>query len=106
MRKGKVWNNDTEAGTLSEEEGLYVFEYDEAYFRDKKRPAISLTLSKTRQRHISNGLFPFFFSLLSEGSNRALQCRILKIDEEDHFGLLLQTAGHETIGAVRVTEIK
>jgi len=41
---------------------------------------------------------------LSEGENRKLQCRVLKIDENDHFGLLLKTASEETIGAVRVVD--
>jgi hypothetical protein len=33
------------------------------------------------------------------------QCRIHKIDENDHFGLLLKTANEETIGAIRVVRL-
>ncbi len=95
-----------EAGLITETlNGQYVFEYKDAYFQNPACPAISLTLPKTQKCHLSKHLFPFFYSLLSEGSNRALQCRLLKIDEEDAFGLLLKTAAHETIGAVRVEEI-
>jgi len=40
--------------------------------------------------------------MLSEGVNRRLQSRQLKIDENDHFGLLLATAQYDTIGAISV----
>jgi serine/threonine-protein kinase HipA len=44
--------------------------------------------------------------MLSEGVNRQLQSRYLKIDEKDYFGLLLATATTDTIGAITVSEIK
>jgi len=34
--------------------------------------------------------------------NRDLQCRLLKIDKNDHFGLLMATAQYNTIGAITV----
>jgi HipA-like protein len=40
--------------------------------------------------------------MLSEGANKALQCRHLRIDENDSFGLLLATTQWETIGAITV----
>jgi hypothetical protein len=40
--------------------------------------------------------------MLSEGVNRQLQCRLLKIDEQDNFGLLAATAQYDTIGAVKL----
>jgi serine/threonine-protein kinase HipA len=40
--------------------------------------------------------------MLSEGVNRKLQSVQLKIDEDDHFGLLLATAQYDTIGAITV----
>jgi HipA-like protein len=40
--------------------------------------------------------------MLSEGVNRKLQCRLLKIDEDDNFGLLMATAQYDTIGAITV----
>ena len=44
--------------------------------------------------------------MLSEGVNRQLQCRLLKIDEQDHFGLLSATAQYDTIGAITVKPIE
>ena len=105
MRKGKVYNNDVLAGTISQlDDGRYMFLYEDAYY-NSSLPAISLTLPKSQQQFLSNVLFPFFFNMLSEGSNKKLQSRLLKIDEEDHFGFLLKTTAHETIGAVRIEEV-
>jgi HipA-like protein len=47
-------------------------------------------------------LFPFFSGLLAEGTLREMQCRMRRIDENDDFGLLLETAGGDVIGAVTV----
>ncbi len=69
---------------------------------DATKPAVSLTLPKTQQEYRGDFLFPFFFNLLSEGVNRKLQSRQLKIDESDYFGLLIATAQHDTIGAITV----
>jgi HipA-like protein len=87
---------------LEENRKSYVFVYNDAYFLNHDKPAISLTLPKTQQEYRSPFLFPFFFNLLSEGANRKLQCRQLKIDEEDDFGLLMATAQSDTIGAITV----
>jgi HipA-like protein len=107
MRQGRVYFNKIVAGTISElDTGEYVFQYDDSYFSNTTLPAISVTLSKKKQDHQSKELFPFFFNMLSEGANKKIQCRILKIDEEDDFGLLLKTAANETIGAISVEEIK
>jgi serine/threonine-protein kinase HipA len=101
MRKAEVFYNGTLAGELTElSHNEYVFRYDDAYFADLKMPAVSLTLPKIRQEYRSEQLFPYFYNLLSEGTNRALQARLLKIDENDSFGLLLATAGTDTIGAI------
>jgi serine/threonine-protein kinase HipA len=58
-----------------------------------------------KEAYESEYLFPFFYSLITEGANKKLQSTYLKIDEEDSFGFLLKTAAHETIGAIRVEEI-
>lgn len=47
-------------------------------------------------------LFPFFSNMLSEGRNRIVQSRMLHIDENDHFGILLATAQTDVAGAVTV----
>jgi serine/threonine-protein kinase HipA len=59
-------------------------------------------MPKTKKRYEADHLFPFFFNLLSEGVNRKLQSRQLKIDEENYFDLLLATAQTDTIGAITV----
>ncbi|MBI5219205.1 MAG: HipA N-terminal domain-containing protein [Bacteroidia bacterium] len=106
MRKAEVYRNGILAGVLTEENRKsYVFRYESSYLNDINKPAISLTLPKTEQEYRSKYLFPFFFNMLSEGVNKKLQCAQLKIDEEDHFGLLLATAQYDTIGAVTVKPI-
>jgi serine/threonine-protein kinase HipA len=95
--------NDRLAGILTEvSPAEYVFRYDDSYFTDNKMPAISLTLPKTQQEYRSAYLFPFFSNMLSEGRNRAVQSRLLHIDEADHFGILLATARTDVAGAVTV----
>ena len=103
MRTVEVYRNGTFAGTLSEENHKqYIFRYDDGYFNDVTKPAISLTIPKTQREYRSSFLFPFFFNMLSEGVNRKLQSTQLRIDEEDNFGLLMATAQYDTIGAVTV----
>jgi HipA-like protein len=106
MRKAEVYRNGILAGTLTEEtRRQFVFSYDDDYLRDNNQPAISLTLPKNKKEYTSEVLFPFFFNLLSEGANKKLQSRLLRLDEEDHFGLLMATAQFDTIGAVTVKPI-
>ena len=106
MRKAAVYRNGELVGTLTEESrASYVFRYDDRWFADAKKPAVSLTLPKTQQEYRSEFLFSFFFNLLSEGVNRELQSRQLKIDEADYFGFLLATAQADTIGAITVQPI-
>lgn len=103
MRQADIYSNKTFVGTLTENDtGLFSFRYDEHYLLDSNQSAISLTLAKTGQEYISDSLFPFFFNMLSEGANKAVQCQTMKIPENDYFGLLLATAHTDTIGAVTV----
>jgi HipA-like protein len=101
MRTAQVYYNKELAGTLTElSTKEYVFRYEDPYFTSREFPAISLTLPKQQQEYRSDHLFPFFFNMLSEGVNRDLQSRQLRIDEQDYFGLLLATAQYDTIGAI------
>lgn len=103
MRKAQVYRNEILSGTLTElNHNSYTFRYDDSYFLDPNKPAISLTLPKSQIEYKSEFLFPFFFNMLSEGVNRQLQCIHLRIDEKDSFGLLLATAQNDTIGAITV----
>ncbi len=106
MRQAIVYSNGIAAGLLTEMDGgRYVFKYDDSYLADSTKRAISLSLPKRSEPYEAENLFPFFYNMLSEGSNKALQCMTQKIDENDAFGLLLATAGHDTIGAVTIKEI-
>lgn len=104
-RKAEIYNNGVLAGTLEKTDGQeFIFRYDEKYFNDSNNRAISLTLPKKQVEFRSSTLFPFFYGLLSEGVNKQTQCRMLRIDEIDHFSLLLSTAHSDTIGSVTVKE--
>jgi serine/threonine-protein kinase HipA len=106
MAKGGVYINGLLAATLEKgADGIYRFRYEDDYFNNGALPAISLTLPKTKQVYESNYLFPFFYGLLAEGVNKDIQCRLLRIDEEDDFTRLLKTAGEDTIGAITVKEM-
>ena len=94
------------AGILEKYEDIeYIFTYDETYYKDPNSYAISLSLSKEKREYRSKALFPFFYGLLSEGTNKEIQCRLLRIDENDHYSLLLSTAHSDTIGSVTVREV-
>jgi serine/threonine-protein kinase HipA len=94
------------AGILEKTERLqYIFRYDDEYYINPACSAISLSMPKTQQEYRSHFLFPFFYGMLSEGVNRQTQCRLLRIDENDHFSLLLATAQFDTIGSITVKEI-
>lgn len=103
MRKAEVYRNGLLVGELTEHtRNKYSFTYDDAWFNDPQKPSVSLALPKTQKTYESEYLFPFFFNMLSEGVNKKLQTNILRIDENDHFGLLLATAQFDTIGAITV----
>ncbi len=105
MRQANVLCRGIPAGVLSQQEGgAYCFQYVPEYVSNPRYPAISLSLPKREKHFESQVLFPFFFGLLAEGENKALQCRVLKIDEDDHFTRLLKTCKAETIGGISVQE--
>ena len=86
MRKANVYRNGELVGVLSQSStSNYEFRYDDNWFANGEFPPISLTMPKSQQVYKSEYLFPFFFNMLSEGVNRDLQCRLLKIDKNDHF---------------------
>jgi serine/threonine-protein kinase HipA len=103
---GQVYNNGILAGILQRENENYIFEYDQDYLSDPANPSICTSLSKSQRTHHSKTLFPFFYGLLAEGVDKELQCRTLRIDENDHFNRLLKTAGSDTIGAITVRGVE
>jgi len=106
MSKAGVYNNGILAGILEKKASdIYIFTYDEAYFIDSGKPGICLSLPKSQKEYKSKELFSFFYGLLAEGINKDIQCRVLKIDDEDDFTRLIKTAGGDTIGAITVKEL-
>ena len=103
MRKATVYYKGEEAGTLTQnDDGSFLFRYADLWMAGTDKPPISLTLSKSVQEHRSDHLFPFFYNMLPEGSNRETLYRLIRIDKDDLFGLLLAAAGDDAIGAVTV----
>ncbi len=102
--KGIVYINNEAAGTIFRDGQEFIFRYNDEYYNNPQKKAISVSLPKTQQEFCSRELFPFFFNMLSEGVNHKLQCRHLHIDENDYFSLLLATGANETIGAVSVKQ--
>ena len=103
MKTGIVYMNDINAGILSQDDaGIFAFRYDDTYFYSSVLPPISITFPKSKKVYTATHLFPFFYGLLAEGTNKEIQCRLLRIDEDDDFERLLQTAGTDTIGAITV----
>ena len=99
MRQCKVFVHDMEAGILQETDAReYVFTYGEDYHGEP----VCLAMPVRKEAYHSNHLFPYFFNMLSEGSNRQVQSMLHHIDENDDFGIMLATAQHDTIGAVTV----
>lgn len=105
MQQANVFCRGVLAGILGKDSTGYRFQYLPEYLASPASPAISLSFPKRQAVFESPVLFPFFFGLLAEGDNKTLQCRLLKIDEHDHFTRLLKTCGAETIGGVTVHEI-
>ena len=107
MKQLEVYFNDIKAGILSEHHpGTgYSFQYDEEYLKSAM-PPISATLPKKVTAYSSEHLFPFFSNMLPEGTNRCVICRVLKIDENDFFGLLETMADRDFTRAVNVRRIK
>jgi HipA-like protein len=107
LRSLEIYRNHQLAGILTEDDNRqYSFRYTNEYYVDSQKPAISLTMPKTQQLYTSDYLFPFFYNMLSEGVNRKLQSRALKIDEQDYFGLLAATAQYDTIGAITIKPVE
>jgi serine/threonine-protein kinase HipA len=107
MRSGQVFYKNELAGILNQlDNGSFIFQYDKHWLNDSSKPAISLTLPKNKREFTSSTLFPFFFNLIPEGANKRLLCSKKRIDFDDYFGILLEVAGGDTIGAVTISKLK
>jgi serine/threonine-protein kinase HipA len=107
MRRAVILYKGGEAGILSQHDnGAFTFRYSDAWMADSSKPGISLTLPRSQQEYHSLYLFPFFYNMLPEGANKEVVCKLMRIDPDDYFGLLLTTAQNDTIGAVTVIKIE
>lgn len=106
MRQAKILYKGEEAGLLIQhDDGSFTFLYHDNWMVDSNKSGISHTLRKNKQEHHSKTLFPFFYNMLPEGSNKKVICKHNKIDADDYFGLLMTTAKNDNIGAVTVIKI-
>ena len=105
ISKATVYFNRIPAGELEKKSSGYVFRYLESYLADMGNPAISLSFPKRQAPFHSKTMFPFFFGLLSEGENKDIICKTLKIDPRDNFSLLVNSACYDTIGPITVRSI-
>ena len=100
LRKADVYFKNDLAGYLSETNEGYIFQYDENFL--KKNIPISVSLPPREEPFKSAELFPFFKGLLPEGWYLDIVSATQKVDANDPFGILVCTAGMDTIGAVTV----
>jgi len=107
MRNAKILFKNEEAGILTQhDDASFSFRYHDDWVTDNNKQSISLTLPKTQKDFHSKYLFPFFYNMLPEGSNKQVVCTLNRIDREDHFGLLMITAKNDSIGAVRIIKLE
>ena len=102
MRCVTVYMKGVAAGLLARfNRGGYEFRYTRAY-RESQNPSVAFSIPKRKAVHRSEVLFPFFYGLLAEGAQKRMQCRTMRIDENDHFTRLAETCREGAIGAVYV----
>jgi serine/threonine-protein kinase HipA len=102
--KADVYLWEERAGLLERTDSGYRFTYYDDYLSLEEAEPVSLTLPLTNKAYESQTLFPFFLGLIPEGWLLDLTSRVLKIDPDNVFDVLLAT-GSECIGAVRVIRI-
>ena len=100
LRKAKVFYKDKLAGYVTETREGYIFQYVPEFLAEKK--PISISLPPRKEPYHSKELFAFFKGLLPEGWYLNIVSKTQKVDSKDSFGLLLASAGGDTIGAVTV----
>lgn len=100
LRKAQVFYDSELAGYLAETSEGYTFQYDSEFL--KKDISISISLPPREEPYKSKELFHFFKGLLPEGWYLNIVSTTQKIDSKDALGLLIGTAGVDTIGAVTV----
>lgn len=101
MRKAKVFNFGKFAGYLSEENGQYVFIYEDNY----SGSPVSLKMPLKKKEYVFGNFPPFFEGLLPEGNQLEALLRLRKIDRTDLFSQLL-LVGKDLVGSVTVEDVR
>jgi serine/threonine-protein kinase HipA len=105
MRQGIVKYNNIRAGLITEDDnGDYLFIYDEAYAESYPHQFITFQMPVSTRVYRSKRLFPFFDGLIPEGWLLNIAAESWKINKNDRMGLLLACCQH-AIGAVSVHPI-
>jgi serine/threonine-protein kinase HipA len=99
--RADIYVGEKKAGLLEKTEKGYRFTYDKEFLSSQDAKPVSLSLPLTENPYESESLFPFFLGLIPEGWLLDLTSRILKIDPDNVFDILLATCG-DCIGAVSV----
>lgn len=106
MRQGIVKYNNIKAGLLTEEDnGEYLFVYDENYVQTYPDKFITFDLPVRKMAYRSNRLFPFFDGLIPEGWLLNIAAESWRINKNDRMGLLLACCIN-AIGAVSIHPVK
>jgi HipA-like protein len=107
MRKAEVLYKDLPAGiVIQHDNGTFSFSYYDNWLIDSSKPSIGISLPKTNKEYYSPYLFPLFYNMLPEGSNKSLICEALRIDSDDYFGILMNIATVDTIGAIKIRKME
>ena len=106
MRQGIVKYNNELTGVLTENDnGEYLFAYDEQYIQKYPDQFITFQMSVSKQTYRSKRLFPFFDGLIPEGWLLNIVVESWKINKNDRMGLLLACC-QNVVGAVSVHPLK
>lgn len=101
MRQAKVYYKDSLAGTITEDDDGYIFQYNKEYLEKKDSKPVSLTMPLINDPYKSKVLFPFFDGLIPEGWLLDIAVTNWKINPRDRFGLLIALC-KDCIGCVSV----
>ena len=105
MRQGIVKYNNIKVGLLTEDDnGEYLFVYDEHYVKNHPHQFISFQMPVSTNPYRSFRLFPFFDGLIPEGWLLNIAAESWRINKNDRMGLLLACC-QNAIGAVTVHPI-
>ena len=106
MRQAIVKYNNIKAGILTEQDdGTYLFVYDEAYVKNYPNQFITFNMPVSNSPYRSKNLFSFFDGLIPEGWLLNIAIESWRINKNDRMGLLLACC-QNAIGAVSVHPVK